>query len=295
MFSRFKNIFAKRPGPTRVMPPLPPPPPEYDLAVSMWSDVGCHRTVNEDCGRYVKPGDTALVARKGVLAFVADGMGGHAAGDLASRIVAEEVGRAYYAHDGSPHDALREAFIQANRTIFQRAQDEEEYRGMGTTCTALVLRGNDAFSAHVGDSRLYLIRDGAIERRSEDHSLVYEMVKQGLITEEEARDHEDRNVITRALGLHPDIDVATWDAPLAVRPDDRFLLCSDGLYDLVADDEILEIVTTDLPYIAGERLVALAKERGGHDNITVGVLWLKPLTTTPASPERETREIEIAL
>ena len=166
--------------------------------------------------------------------------------------------------------------------------------GMGTTCTVLVLRGGEAFSAHVGDSRLYLVRDGHIEPLSEDHSLVNEMVKQGRISEEQARTHEDRNVITRALGLHPVVEVATWEAPLPVRPHDRFLLCSDGLYDLVSDEEIQEVVVSETPYVAGERLVALAKERGGHDNITVAVLWLKPLDPTTAPPEPDTREVEIA-
>jgi protein phosphatase len=167
-------------------------------------------------------------------------------------------------------------------------------QGMGTTCTALVLRGDEAFSGHVGDSRLYLVRDEHIERLSDDHSLVNEMVKQGLITEEQARTHEDRNVITRALGLHEVVEVATWEAPLPVRPHDRFLLCSDGLYDLVSDEEMKDLVVSETPYDAGERLVALAKERGGHDNITVAVLWLKPLDPTTPTPERDTREVEIA-
>jgi protein phosphatase len=164
---------------------------------------------------------------------------------------------------------------------------------MGTTCTALVLRGDEAFSAHVGDSRLYLLRDGVLQALSEDHWLVNEMVQQGLISKEEARHHEDRNVITRALGLHPTVEVATWAAPRSVRPHDRFLLCSDGLYDLVNDEEILETMEEQQPHIAAEQLVTLAKARGGHDNITVAVLWLKPLSPVPSFSESDTREVEI--
>ncbi len=271
------------------------PSAPYDVEVSVWTDVGCHREVNEDCGRYLKPDEPELVARKGVLAFVADGMGGHAAGEVASQIVGDQLGRFYYDDPAADvHAALRTAFEQVNGVIYQAGFDDERLLGMGTTCTALVLRGDEAFSAHVGDSRLYLVRDGHLELLSEDHSLVNEMVKHGIISEEQARNHEDRNVITRALGLHPDVEVDTWEAPLRLRTDDRFLLCSDGLYDLVSDEEIKEVVISETPSAAGERLVALAKERGGYDNITVAVLWLKPAAPAAATPEPDTPEVEIA-
>lgn len=292
MFSWLKRLFKKD---TRSEPEALPPPPSYDVEVSVLTDVGCHREINEDCGRYVTPGHPERLARKGVLAFVADGMGGHVAGEVASRIVGDELGRFYYdAGAADPHTALRAAFEQVNRAIYEAALDDAALQGMGTTCTALVLRGDEAFSAHVGDSRLYLARDGHLEPLSEDHSLVNEMVKQGLLTPEEARHHEDRNVITRALGLRPDVEVATWSASLPVHPHDRFLLCSDGLYDLVRDEEIYEAVVSETPHAAVKQLVALAKERGGHDNITVAVLWLKPAAPAVAAPEPDTREVEIA-
>jgi len=289
MFAWLKKIFKN--GTAGELAALPPP--RYDLEVSVWTDVGCLRTVNEDCGRCIRPGDPDVLARKGVLAFVADGMGGHVAGEVASRMVADGLGRAYYRHTGGPHAALSAALTEVNQAIYQTAQDDAGLRGMGTTCTALVLRGDEAFSAHVGDSRLYLLRDGVLQALSEDHSLVNEMVRQGLISKEEARHHEDRNVITRALGLHPAVEVATWAAPRSVRPHDRFLLCSDGLYDLVNDEEILETMEEQPPHTAAEQLVALAKARGGHDNITVAVLWLKPLSPAPASSDGDTREVEI--
>ena len=294
MFSWLKNLFKTdaTPLPETVEAPAPP---SYEVEVSVWTDVGCVREVNEDCGRYVSPRDPVLLAHKGVLAFVADGMGGHVGGEVASRIVGDELGRFYYhAPASGPHAALRAAVERVNHVIYQASLHDVALQGMGTTCTALVLRGDTAFSAHVGDSRLYLVRDGRIKRLSDDHSLVNEMVKQGLISEEQARTHEDRNVITRALGLSPTVEVDTWETPLPVRPHDRFLLCSDGLYDLVDDEEIHEIVLAETPHAAGERLVALAKERGGHDNITVAVLWLKPLEPPSASPEPDTRQVQIA-
>lgn len=300
MFSWWKNWRkahtpgpAAEPRPTRVVPVPTPPPPVYDLDVSVQTDVGCLRAVNEDSGRYVRPGAPALRARKGALAIVADGMGGHAAGDVASSMAVDVLSRVYYDHNGEPGEALRAAFTQANRAIYEATLQDEKLRGMGTTCTTLVLRGDQAFSAHVGDSRLYLIRRGKLHVLSEDHSLVREMVKQGLISHEEARHHEDRNVITRALGLHPHVEVALWPKPLGVQAGDWFVICSDGLHDLVQDEEIRQVVEAASAQEAAEHLVALAKKRGGHDNITVGVLQVKPAAQAAPNDERDTREVEV--
>jgi protein phosphatase len=163
---------------------------------------------------------------------------------------------------------------------------------MGTTCTALVLQNGTAISAHVGDSRLYLVRDGSIYLMTEDHSAVMEMVKAGLITLEQARYHPEKNVILRAIGSHSKVEVTTWDEPFPVRAGDRFLLCSDGLYDLVSDEEIKRIVMLSAPQTACENLIALAKERGGHDNITVGIVGLKPEGQADAGSVPETRTAE---
>ncbi len=278
---------------------LEAPPREalpYEVAVSVWSDVGCLREVNEDRGLYVRPGDPAVLTGKGVLALVADGMGGHAAGEVASSIAVDVLPRAYYAHSGEPHEALKDAFLQASRAIYQAARQDETLAGMGTTCTALVLRGYQAFSAHVGDSRLYQVRQGRLYTLSEDHSLVMEMVREGLLTPAEAHNHEDRNVITRALGLRPNVDVAAWPEPLTVQDGDWFVLCSDGLHDLVGEEEICQtLAAAEAPHEAGEHLVALARRRGGHDNITVGLLRVKAPGQTDAPPERDTREVEVPL
>jgi serine/threonine protein phosphatase PrpC len=271
----------------------PPPAHEkYDLVTSILSDVGCVRELNEDSGDCVCPGDAALRASKGVLAIVADGMGGHSAGEVASGLAVETVRRAYYEAAGEPQAALKNAFHEANREIYKAAERDESKKGMGTTCTALVLQNGTAISAHVGDSRLYLVRDGQIYLMTEDHSAVMELVKAGAITLEQARHHPDKNVILRAMGSHPEVEVATWKEPFPVKAGDSFLVCSDGLYDLVEDEEIKQIIMINNPRAACQNLVELAKERGGHDNITVVITSLKPEGYN-SKPVPETREVEV--
>jgi protein phosphatase len=234
------------------------------------SDVGCHRQVNEDCFRYTEPQGTD----KGALAIVADGMGGHAAGDIASRMAVEIIDQLYYAQAGAAPSALERAFREANRMIYKASQSDLRLNGMGTTCTALALRKGLAVCAHIGDSRLYLVRGGAIYLMSEDHSAVMEMVRRGTLSRETARGHADRNIILRALGTRPEAEVAIWREPFPVRDGDCFVLCSDGLSDPVSDEEIKHAVLSAEPASACDQLIELAKERGGHDNITVGALKL---------------------
>ncbi len=263
--------------------------PEYDIISGLKTDVGCVREVNEDSGKYVYPNDPHTLATKGVLFIVADGMGGHTAGEVASSTAVDIVSDIYYSDGNDPTQALKRAFREANKAIHNASQDNEELSGMGTTCTALVLLNNSAIAAHVGDSRIYLVREGEIYVMTEDHSAVMEMVKRGWITQEQARYHPDKNVILRAMGTQSDIDVATWEEPFPVKTGDRFLLCSDGLYDLVEDAELKDAVLNYHPQRACEHLVNVAKERGGHDNITVGILSLAPENERPVP---ETREVE---
>jgi PPM family protein phosphatase len=254
-----------------------------EVVAAVVTDVGCEREVNEDCGQFVAPEAEEARAAKGVLAVVADGMGGHSAGEVASRTAVETVSRVYYASARAAEAALGEAFEAANRAIYEAAGRDARLRGMGTTCTALVVKDRAAFAAHIGDSRLYLVRGGQIYLMSEDHSVVREMVRRGVLTPDEARRHAEKNVILRALGTQPVAQPATWDAPLAVRAEDRFVLCSDGLSDLVEDEEIRQAAVTLAPEAACARLVALAKERGGHDNITVAVVELRRASDGAAS------------
>jgi len=270
-------------------------PEDLEMVAAVQTDVGCERGTNEDCGRFIRPGDPEVLAGKGVLAVIADGMGGSAAGEVASRIAVDAIGRLYYESAAPAQEALKQALLGANREILEAAQKDERLAGMGTTCVTLVVLRGEAHAAHVGDSRLYLVRAGQIYRMTEDHSMVGEMVRQGMITRQEACQHDDRNVILRALGSQPTVEIAMWDRPLPVRPGDRFLLCSDGLHDLVEEETIKETVLAQEPHAACERLIALAKQRGGYDNITVAIVSARSTQQPAGGRMRETREAEAAL
>lgn len=248
----------------------------FDCIIGLRSDVGCVREGNEDNARAIAPDDDSERAQRGVLVVVADGMGGHASGEIASALAVEIVCRDYYdaprKYLQAPSLALRASLEAANAAIYRAASNDENSRRMGTTCTVLVLRGAHAFFGHAGDSRLYLVRAGEIYQLSQDHSIVMELVRQGALSAQQARGHPDKNLITRALGLHPKIEIDIWDEPMPVRDDDRFLLCSDGLCDLLEDAEIALQVLAGPAQDACEALVEAAKARGGHDNITVAIV-----------------------
>ncbi|MCX6636791.1 MAG: Stp1/IreP family PP2C-type Ser/Thr phosphatase [Acidobacteria bacterium] len=252
--------------------PEPEPEAPGGLRVAALSDPGCHRELNEDCVRVIEPEDAGLRSRKGLMALVADGMGGHQAGEVASALAAEVVSREYYAREGSVPECLEGALQAANREIFQQSASRQSLGGMGTTCTALVILGDEAWAGHVGDSRVYLVRGGSIYRMTEDHSAVMDLVKKGILSAEQARRHADRNVLLRAMGQREGLEVEVWKESFPIRPGDRFVLCSDGLHDPVDDAEIQDAVSRLAPEAACAELVRLARERGGYDNITVVVL-----------------------
>ncbi len=266
------------------------------IIASVQTDPGCVREANEDNGRHIQSNDPEIRSRRGTLTIVADGMGGHASGEIASEMAVELISRFYFEDaDSAPAEALRAAVEAANAEIHHHSTTDEKFFGMGTTVIALVLLGGQGFSAHVGDSRLYRLRGREMELLTLDHSQVMEMVKYGIISMEEARNHDDKNVILRAVGTQAAVEVEV-SAPFAVEPDDEFLLCSDGLCDMLTDEEIAEIWTTrrDI-HTACERLITEAKNRGGHDNITVGIVRVSPQNETEASRSvRVTREIEIS-
>lgn len=240
---------------------------------SITTDTGCIRDANEDSGRHVKPDDTAIKNKRGTLTVVADGMGGHASGEVASQMAIELISYFYYADEiNTPAEALRNAIQQANWEIYETAVSDEKYYGMGTTLVALILLDEVGFSAHVGDSRLYRLRNKKMELMTMDHSQVMEMVKEGIISMEEARHHDDKNVILRAVGTQQTVNVEISEA-FKVFPNDEFLLCSDGLSDMV-EDEIIEQVWQQAKNVheASENLVEKAKEFGGHDNVTAAIV-----------------------
>ncbi|HJU18571.1 MAG TPA: Stp1/IreP family PP2C-type Ser/Thr phosphatase [Stellaceae bacterium] len=250
----------------------------------MLSHTGLVRDNNEDAVAYVLPDATGPAAGRGALAIVADGMGGHAAGEVASRIAAETVRRLYYELGGPPPDVLRTALAAANKAIYQRSATDPACAGMGTTCTVLALRGGNAYLAHIGDSRAYLLRDGALRQISEDHSLVAQLVRDGALSAEEAARSPQRHVILRALGTEPTAEPAVWAQGLPLRPGDAFVLCSDGLTDLVDDRTLAGIVGRLPPCEACEALIAAALAAGGTDNVSVGVFLIGPARQQPGEP-----------
>lgn len=281
-----------------------PPATVFKVRVSLHTDVGCVRELNEDSVRFVQPESPFELAYKGVMVVVCDGMGGHAGGEVASKLGVETIGDTYMNSKLATASALRESFLLANAAIFNKAKRDSSLHGMGTTGTALVLRGAQAFYAHVGDSRLYLVRNGDIYQMSEDHSMVMEMVRRGTLSAAEARNHPQSNIILRALGTQPQVEVSLWDEPFPLRAGDRWVLCSDGLSDLVEDGEIQKAASqTDIDAM-GDSLIALARSRGGHDNVSVVIAEVLPLDV-PVSLEEtvtgekdtniavETREVKI--
>lgn len=205
------------------------------------------------------------------LFIVADGMGGHRAGELASRCAVETM--AFSARTAQETDTigiLTACVTQANAGLNQYAKEHPETRGMGTTIVAAVLNGRRLTTINVGDSRLYLIGD-RIRQITRDHSLVQEMVRMGEMDEESARVHPDKNIITRAVGVAPFVDIDIFESD--VEPGERILLCSDGLTNMVTDEEILRILNEDRDLdTKTEDLVELANHNGGRDNITVIII-----------------------
>lgn len=260
--------------------------PELRMRCGVASDAGKVREVNEDAIQVVRPAGAGELARQGILAVVCDGMGGHEAGEIASRLAIEAFVRCAAKVDGDPAAHLVRCVEAANLAVYEAAQKQSRLAGMGTTCTGLLVRGGAAYCAHVGDSRCYLVRGGELFVMTEDHSAVMDLVRKGVLTMAEARRHPDKNVISRALGSQRRVAVSSWPQPLVLRPGDRFLVCSDGLHDMVDDDELRQALVTHDAQEACDALVLLARERGGYDNISVAVLALPDETPVPPRPTR---------
>ena len=217
--------------------------------------------------------DAVLVAE--TVFAVADGMGGHAAGEIASQVAVESL----QASDASTVEALAEAVRLANRAVWERASDDPELRGMGTTLCVIALSSGSpdaddddrVLVANVGDSRVYQFQDGDITQITDDHSLVEDLVREGRLSAEEARTHPQRNILTRVLGNEPDVEVDTWE--IVPQRGDRYLLCSDGLFNEVDDDRIAAVLRRLAdPDDAAHELVSMANEHGGRDNVSVVVV-----------------------
>src|SRR5688572_30434211 len=253
------------------------------------TDVGQKRQNNED---------NFLINDEINLYVVADGMGGHVGGEFASQIAVTTIEEVIQNVEVDPEatrpdwsalrssmaiagEKLKYAIRLAGKRIFDRTNDEPELRGMGTTTVAMLFDRNHVFLAHVGDSRAYLIRGNTVAQVTEDHSLVNEQIRLGLITREAARNHKLKNIITRSVGYQEDVEIDTIVRP--VEKGDRFVLCSDGLSNLVDENEILEIVgpPTVAAEQAAQKLIDMANSRGGDDNITLIIAQVDELDPEP--------------
>ncbi len=251
------------------------------------TDIGRRRSNNQDAKAVLEPWNRELYKRRGWLFVVADGMGAHAAGERASAIAAEQVPLIYEKHAGrSPALALRTAIEQANAEIHARGESAADLKGMGTTCTALVIVPRGALVGHVGDSRAYRVRAGRIEQLSRDHSLAWELqTLQAAGQIDPAIDPREtpKNIITRSMGPHPQVQVDV-EGPFPVEAGDVYLLCSDGLSGQVADEEIGLFAGSLPPREAAAALVGLSLVRGAPDNVTVIVARAGEKEVSKASP-----------
>jgi protein phosphatase len=244
----------------------------YDLIeYASLTDVGIRRNHNQDAHATLLAGDAEQWGQRGHIFLVADGMGAHAVGELASELAVGIIPHCYHKH--APQAgvaALRKAFVEANASIHAKGQQNPEFGGMGTTTTALLLRPEGAWIGHVGDSRAYRVRDGQIEQLSFDHSLVWEMARRQGVDPERLTEIPT-NVIIRSLGPEPLVQV-DLEGPHQTKPGDIYILCSDGLSGQLSDSEIGAIAAALPPAEACRLLVDLANLRGGPDNITVVVV-----------------------
>ncbi|MGI4788717.1 MAG: Stp1/IreP family PP2C-type Ser/Thr phosphatase [Janthinobacterium lividum] len=250
------------------------------------TDLGRVRDNNEDKFDFFEPEDPTTLAVKGSFYAVADGMGGHSAGQIACELALKTVLSVYYG-DPSPEKeaSLRHAVGEANGLIYDTAQTIPDRQGMGTTLTAAVLCEDQLILAQVGDSRAYLLRGGAITQMTDDHSWVAEQVRLGTMTLAEAQVSPFRNIITRSVGTAASVEVDIFAQELQVG--DTIVLCSDGLSGHLEPDEIQEIVQQQNPSEAALSLIEAANNRGGRDNITALVLSIRdllPYAAGEASP-----------
>jgi len=260
-----------------------------ELAMGGMTHVGRTRRINQDA--FDRFDDRE---RGEILLVVADGLGGHRGGEIASKMAVGTLGKLVREIEGDPEVRLHQAVERANRFIFDAAAKDRTLKGMGTTVVALLLCADGrAWVAHAGDSRLYRIRGGRLEALTEDHSVVALMVREGLIQPDEARDHPKKNQIMRALGVQGDIDIDV--APVEVRPKDSYLLCSDGLYGMLPDEDLRRIAeAAPDPETAVAWLVDAANQSGGTDNITAMLVRIFEPRRPPRRPGAASRIVDTA-
>jgi len=257
-----------------------------ELEASGLTDAGPHRETNEDSIGCFAPADPLALQRKGYLYVVADGLGGHNAGEVASSTAVARLGEEYYSPSNHTRiePALKQAVQAANLRIHELTHRHPEYRSMETTLSAIAIAGAQAYIAHLGDTRVYHWRDGLMKQLTSDHSEAAELVRMRILKPEKVRDHPGRNTLTRTLGsrLIPRPDYLRQ--PVVVG--DQFVLCSDGLWSEIEDDEITEVVTAHPPQTACHELIKRALGRDCRDNVSVQVVRIVGMADTPPAPSR---------
>ena len=240
------------------------------ITIGAASDPGMEKKENQDSYAYRSPTE-GHARKKGILLALADGMGGHSGGSIASKTAIDSVMETYYADTslGIP-ESLEKSFKKANLNVIQKGKDDLALQGLGSTLTTVVLKDDRMYFAHVGDSRGYSIYDQEISQFTEDHSYVASLVKAGVISAEEAMTHPEDNIITKAIGFDETLKLDVTDNHLRIRENQYILLCCDGLYKVVPDEEIKNMVYKfQEPDIISQKLVEMANANGGPDNITV--------------------------
>jgi protein phosphatase len=243
------------------------------LEIGKASDAGPSRERNEDYADFIVPEDEQVRRTEGMLFLVADGMGGHQAGQVASQEAVQRVADGYYARrEGNAGGRLERVIQEANAAIHDQAQADPELAGMGTTLVAGLVRGKrrQVVIANVGDSRAYLLRGKRLKQITMDHSWVEAQFQAGLLTREQTKRHPQRNLITRALGIRPTVEVDIFRTRL--RPGDALLLCTDGISGELSEEEMVQVLDSMQPEEAAAELVALANSMGGSDNATAIVV-----------------------
>ena len=243
------------------------------IEMATLTDVGRQRTNNEDSYLYWEPDSDEDFRRKGRLAVIADGMGGYEGGQEASRLAVETVRHVYDSEFNlDPQQTLLNALETAHRNIQRYAEEHPMFHGMGTTCTAVSIVDHELSFAHVGDSRLYLVRNDTISRLTRDHSYVGRLVESGIVRSEDAESHPQRHILTAALGSGKEVTPDKPDHPFRLEEGDTLVLCTDGLWSLVGEQDIAGVVRSSTPAESCVALVKMALERGGPDNVTLLVL-----------------------
>lgn len=246
------------------------------VSIGAKTDLGRIRENNEDKFEFFIPDDELTLASRGQVFVVCDGMGGHAAGQIASELASKTFIDVYLSHPSpSVEDALKEALAAANRYVFLVSRSVAARRGMGTTLTALVLLQDQAYAVQVGDSRMYRLREGELMQITEDHTYMNEMIRMGTLTPEQAAVHPQKHVITRAIGVDESVVCDLYQ--FTIQEGDTYLLCSDGILNHLDDDAIASVLNNNGPAQASWKLIGQALQGGGSDNATTIVLKVEEL------------------